>query len=263
MNERSTTAARAGRLPLFRVLAVGLGLVLAVSAIGIGSIVAADVLVRTTETDTFEVDGTIEHLVVTVDGSVTVEAGTGDGAVVVRRSTFGLRRPRVTTTFEAGVLAVRVRCNGIAVCSNDVRIEVPASAAATIRAGEATVIGLDGDVRAENAGGSVRLTDVGGAVVVDVGGGEIVGTGLRSPTVRADAGAGAIDLNFAVPPESVEARVVAGAIVIELPPTETGYRVEVSSTKGDHRSAIESTPDSPRLVTAHAGAGDVEVRPTP
>jgi len=257
------TAGRVGALVPFRILAVGFGLLIALTAIGGAAFAAANLLVRTTETDTIEIAGPVERVVVDVHGSVTIEPGAEDGTVIRRSSTFGLRRPRVRTVLEDGVLVVRVRCVGTVLCTNDVHIEVPRAAGATVHASEVRVRGLSGDVRAESQGGSIRLHDLSGDVVAEVGGGEVSGDGLRSPSVRATVGAGAIDLTFAAAPESIEADVTAGAIVIELPVTEATYRIEVSATSGESRSSVESDPDSPRLVRAHAATGDVEVRPTP
>lgn len=256
-----TSAARAGHHPAIRGIALVLGGVLTVAIVAGAAVAAANVLVRTSETDGRTLEGRVTLAEIEVEGSVDVQVGAPGRARIDRRSTFGLSRPSVTQSLVDGLLTVRISCDGLPVgCSNDVAIELPPSAEVSVRAEEIAITGLTGRIATDTEGGSVELTDVSGPVDVRAGGGSVTGTGIDSDQVRVALGAGVIELDFRSPPSEVEATAGAGAVIVSLPPGEESYRVEATSGAGDQQVDVATDPASPRRVRVDAGAGYVEVR---
>lgn len=259
---RPLTPARAGRHPVVRSLALGLGGILTVIVIGLAAVSGASVLVRSTEDATRTLEGRVERVVVRVDGSATVEGGgPTDRAEVVRRSSFGFARPEVTQTLVDGLLTVRVRCDGWSViCHSRVTVTVPSSAAVDVGAGRILVSDVEGRVDAASDGGSVELVHLDGPIDARVGGGSIIAERLGSDDVRTTAGTGAIELSFREPPEVVEADAGAGHVEVVVPTGSGAYLVDARSGLGGTDVAVATDPTSPRRIRAHAGAGGVEIR---
>ncbi len=259
-----TSAARAGRHPAMRILALVLGGLVTLTVVGVSSLAAANVLVRTSETGSQTLEGPVSRAEIQVDGSVDVRVGAAGAARIDRRSTFGLSRPGVTQGLVDGVLTVKVTCAALPViCSNDVAIELPPSAEVSIEAQEIAVTGLTSRVATDTEGGSVDLVDVSGPLDIRAGGGSVTGTGLESDQVRVSVGAGAVKLDFRAPPSDVEATTGAGAVIVTLPPGDETYRVDATSGAGDKQVDVANDPASPRRVRVNAGAGYVEVRHGP
>lgn len=259
-----TAAARAGRHPAARVLALGVGgLVTLVLLVG-SSWAAANLLVRTTERDSATLPGRVDRAVIDVHGSVEVRAGATDRVRVERRSTFGLSRPDVTQTLVDGILTVGVTCDGLpGICTNDLTIELPEDAQISVAAEQVEVVGVDGRVEVDAEGGSIELTDLSGPIDVRAGAGKVTGTRLGSDEVRASVGAGAIELTFVRPPSAVEAATGVGSVVIAVPPGDEAYRVDAASGAGSGASpdvTVATDPTSPLRIRASTGAGQVEVR---
>ncbi len=259
--ERGPVPARYGRHLALRVPTLVVGGVLALVLLGIGSYAVANVLVRTTERDAATFAGPVRRVEVHVTGSVHVRGGPADEARLTRRSTFGVHRPTVRHSLVEGLLTVRVECPGgvTVVCDNRVDLVVPTDASLSIDAFGTHVTDVDGDVEVHSGAGSVELVRVRGRVDVDVGGGAISGSDLASPEVRAAAGAGSVDLQFAIAPTDVDARSGAGSVVVTVPAGEEAYRVEADAGAGEDVVRVRTDPTSDRVIRANAGAGSVEV----
>ncbi len=254
--------ARLGRHPLVRVPTLIVGGAIALVLLAVTTYAAASLLVRTTETDSTTFEDEVRRVDVKVTGRVTITARADQGAHIDRRSTFGVQRPRVTETLEDGLLRVRVQCPwGISVvCSNDVEIAVPADVSLLIDAMGVRVTDVTGDIEVVSGAGAVELDGVTGTVGVNVGSGSIAGRDLGSTRVRAAAGAGSVDLDFATPPDDVEATSGAGSVVVAVPPGDEVYRVDANAGAGDSVVTVARDPAGERVIRANAGAGSVEVR---
>lgn len=261
------SAARLGAHPAFRVLAVGTGALIALLFVGFGAYIVASLMVSTTRTGETTLTGEVRRVEAHVRGSLTVRAGADGEVRMSRRSTFGFVEPKVEVRLDeaTGTAVVRVTCRGLTIeCGNQVTLVVPPGVDVDVSAdGSTTIEDIQGAVNARSEGGTVNLRGIGGTIDVRVGGGAILGRDLASPEVRASAGAGAIELAFLQPPDLVDTQAGAGRVLVQLPPGETTYRVEVDTGAGDHRVGVRTSADSERLIRARAGAGDVEVAYTP
>lgn len=254
-----------GRHPLVRIptLVVG-GLVTAALLAGL-TFAVANVLVRTTDTDTTTLTGEVRRADVHVTGNVTITTGPVDRVEISRRSNYGVTRPRITERLHDGLLTVRVECVGglSVICTNDVDLVVPADVSFTIDALGVDLSDVAGDVEIDSGAGSVELARLSGDIDVNVGGGSVDAHDLRSARVRAAAGAGSVELDFVTPPEDVDATSGAGSVVVWLPPGEETYRVDADAGAGSDVVTVDTDQTSDRVVRANAGAGSAEVHYRP
>jgi hypothetical protein len=254
-----------GRHPLVRIPTLVVGGLITVIVLAVGAFVVANLLVRTTETDTTTLTGEVRRADVHVTGSVIVTTGPADRVEISRRSTFGVTEPRVTENLEDGLLTVRVECvGGLSVaCTNRVELVVPADVSFTIDSLGAHISDIEGDVEINSGAGSVDLERLSGDLDVSVGGGSISGRDLRSARVQADAGAGSVELGFVTPPEDVDATSGAGSVLVWLPRGDETYRVDVDAGAGSDLATVRTDPTSDRIIRANAGAGSAEVHYQP
>ncbi len=254
-----------GRHPLVRVPTLVVGGLITLLLLATGTYAVANVIVRTTETDSTTLTGEVRRAEVHVTGRVDISVGPADRVEIDRRSTFGVRRPRVTETLVDGLLTLRVECVGgiSVVCANRVDLVVPADVSLTIHALGTTVADVTGDVEVDSGAGSVHLERLTGEIDVSVGGGSIDGTALRSARVQASAGAGSVDLSFAVPPEDVDASSGAGSVLVWLPEGDEAYRVDADAGAGSDVVTVKTDQTSDRIIRANAGAGSAEVHYAP
>lgn len=221
----------------------------------------AGVLVRTSERADDRVTGSFERVEVHVSGSIDVHPGPEGEARVIRRSDFSFERPDITQRIVDGVLELDFGCRGVSViCDHDVDLAVPPDVELVIEANHAVVTDTTGPIRIRSGGGAAEMERVSGPIDARVGGGAIIGRDLRSTHVQANAGGGSVELDFAQPPEWVDASAGAGHIGIVLPRGEATYRVDADAGLGDSRVSVRTDPVSPRIIRASAGAGDVVVR---
>jgi hypothetical protein len=254
-----------GRHPLVRIPTLVVAGLLTVVLLGGGTFVVANVLVRTTETDTTTLTGPVRRADIKVTGSVDVTTGRADRVEVARRSSFGVSRPDIVEELEDGLLTLRVECPGgiSVICTNEVELVVPADVSLTIDAMGVDLSDVEGDVEVDSGAGSVHVARLSGDVDLSVGGGSIEARDLRSPRVRASAGAGSVELGFVVPPDDVDASSGAGSVTVWLPPGDDTYRVDADAGAGSDAVTVKTDMTSDRVVRANAGAGSAEVHYQP
>ncbi len=263
---RSTTnPASWGRHPLVRIPTLLVGGLVTVALLAGITFVLANVMVRTTTTDSTTLTGEVRRADVHVTGSVTVTTGPVDRVEIERRSSYGVTEPRITEELVDGLLTVRVECVGglSVICNNRVDLVVPSDVSFTIEAHGVDVSDIQGDVEIDSGAGSVDLERLSGDLDVSVGGGSIDGHDLRSARVRANAGAGSVDLGFATPPEDVDAVSGAGSVTVWLPPGEETYRVDADAGAGSDMVTVRTDQTSDRVIRASSGAGSAEVHYQP
>lgn len=238
-----------------------------------------------------------ERTVTAYRGVATLDLRHASGDVVLVRSSD--RRVRVAVASRHGFLAghdrvaeqtggelrLRGACNflNLGTCEDDYRIEVPAGVAVAVRtsAGEATAIGLRGDLELRSSAGPVRARDVrGDTVTLRSAAGPVTAEAVRARRLelRSNAGdvraaesvasivlartaAGPVDVELLGPPRSVEARSNAGPVTVVVP--DVGYDVEADTSAGPEEVLVGQRPDAERTIVARSNAGPVTVLPLP
>lgn len=244
------------RAPL---LVVG-GLV-AVVVLALATTTVASTLVRTTERTSRTFTGLISRVEVRASGRVEIAVGADDEVVVRRTLTFGLSRPRTVERRDGDTLVLKAGCAGLMVdCDTTLRLTVPRDTEIDVAAEDTEISDVAGPISADSDTGAIVLDRVSGPLRLNVGAGAVEGTDLRSPEVVAGVGAGSVVLDFAAPPERVEARAGAGGVEISLPPGEESYAVDASAGAGETDIRVRTDPASARVIRADAGAGSAIVR---
>lgn len=142
-------------------------------------------------------------------------------------------------TCPSGVDNVTINVNG---CSVSYLVKVPRRIAVQIdsQAGVVTLTGLAGQLAVTSSTGSVNASE------------------LTSATVTARATAGAITLDFATPPNTVDAQAQVGAVTVLLPAGNT-YAVDAGSQVGNVEVTVQRDPVSMHRVAAQSQVGSVTV----
>jgi DUF4097 and DUF4098 domain-containing protein YvlB len=158
------------------------------------------------------------------------------------------------------------------------RREAPVTVKANV--GSVELVGVRGDVELRTDAGSIKAIDCIGSVTAssDAGAitlerqhgeridlrasaGSITGKALEVAHLSASTDAGAIRIEHATPPVSVEASCTVGAATIELPRDEYEIDQQVSGLGRAKLEGLESTPGATRTVRVKSnGVGSVTVR---
>jgi hypothetical protein len=228
-------------------IAVVAGGAVALLAVSLGGLIAANTLLDHEQTDSFTIAGPVTKVIVSsAAGNVDVVAADVDRVSVEQTSRWLTDEPEPTRTLAGGVLRLGDECLGgwaIFRCETDYDITVPR--------------GVDVDVDVE--AGNVSVTGVDGTLVLHSDAGNLDGTRLAAESVRADSDAGNVRLAFSAAPTSLDADSDAGNVELELPRAE--YAVETDTDSGDTSvSGIVSYDLAAHTVRASSDAGDVTIR---
>jgi hypothetical protein len=199
------------------------------------------------------------------EGSVRLEPSPDGNVHVSAKGVYSLSRPRlITSVTGTSVTVTGKEClGGILICSQDIRVQVPASfrISAYSAGGGVRASGLTGDLVLTSAAGDVRVEGLTGKLTLSSSAGDVHGDALRSTEVTASSSAGDVSLTFAVDPTRVDATSSAGDVRVRVPNT-VSYRVTTQSSGGDRVSTVHENSDSARTINARSSAGDVSVRPS-
>ena len=144
---------------------------------------------------------------------------------------------------EDGVLRAVIDCDGDDLCLADWYAEVP--------------LGTAIEIRAES--GAVKLTGVDADVAAVVGEGTVEGVGLASPTFDLTVDAGAVDLEWAVPPTSLTISVESGDVALTLP--IGAYRCDLAAPAGEVDTGdITCDPAATAALTISTQTGDITLQ---
>jgi hypothetical protein len=259
---------------------LGIGVVLSVATIAWGALLLVDLLGRTSEDRSTTLPATGGRLVVSSSGGdVRVAAGDVADVRVLAHLRYGLSAPRLVQEATADGVHLDASCPWYSsFCSVDYEITVPARLAVraessggsiTVRGvsgavntdssgGSITVADTTGSVRARSSGGGITISSAAGPVELDTSGGDVVATGLRGDAAAESSG-GSVRLVFDAPPTSVRASSSGGHVEVLLPRVEGGYRVDASSSGGDHAIGVPTDPASSRRVVVRSSGGDARV----
>lgn len=177
-------------------------------------------------------------------------AAAGSELVVVEHVTEGLTSPnRTAVRGSGGALRLSTSCPvGVSNnCGVNYTIAVPVGVAVNADSGNGNVdargLSTTGPLKLSSGNGDVTATGIdAGNVTLESGNGNVTATLDRAPT-RLDASSGNGDVTLTVPNSTYAVRVTSG-----------------NGTVSDDTLRID--PNSPRLITANSGHGDVTVRAT-
>lgn len=196
----------------------------------------------------YEVGRRVDRLVVRADaGGVTV-TGTEDERPpeVTERLHYDRRKPQTSHRIENGTLVLTATCpsRGARQCWVDYTITVERSV----------------EVAAETGAGNIVVEDTVRPVEASADAGDVRATGLAGSSAIASSDAGGVLLEFASPPDKVDATTSAGDVTVRLP-DGTSYAVEADTEVGERTVRVPADPGSARRVQVRSDVGDVSVLP--
>ena len=119
------------------------------------------------------------------------------------------------------------------------------------------VRGITGSTRVKVGAGSIDLDDMAGSLDQRFGASGVEATRLRSRLMSATSGAGSVNLEFAAPPDGIEAEVGAGSVDIEVPRDTTTDRIVTGQGEARLTVGVPTDAQSSRVLDAQAGAGSI------
>lgn len=198
-------------------------------------------------------------------GDVTI-LPSPDGRVHARaESRYGLREPEITA--ESGPTGVRLasRCvSGGGGCETTWTIAVPTATSVSVDSwsGRTAVRDLTGPVVVDTAG-EVSLAGLSGEVTVRTSYGDVIGTGLRTPSLTVTTRSGSVDTTLVEVPRRVSLSSSDQGDVVLAVPGVRPYRVDADhGLFGEQRITVPQDPTADASLHARTTGGQVTVRPT-
>ncbi len=242
------------------------GTILVVATIAWGGFNLIDLLAHgeTTEREAFAAEDVRTVSIDNDNGAVVVVGTDTDTIRLDAEIGDGLRDTGYSWEVVDGVLEVAGHCPmfGSYWCDVDYRLEVPHGVDVVINSDNDRVYvsDVDGNVDINADNGRVELVRLSGAVRAETDNGRLVGDDLSSASVIAYSDNGRVELDFAEPPSSVEARTSNGSVEVVLPDVDGGYNVDTQTDNGGEDVTVIDDPTSDRTVIAETDNGNVTVR---
>lgn len=256
------------------------GSVLAVLAVGYGTLGAVGLTAYERQTVRQVVTEPVSGIDVDVDGSTRVLGEDRADVLVESVLTRGLTSPGHRVEVVDGRLEIEGDCGVLSFgwCEVRTTVRLPLDSDVTVRGSGSTRVegvagavdvasgggglalsDLDGPVSAATGGGGVTATDLGGPLDLRTGGGHIDGRDLRAPTVTVRSAGGGIDLTFVADPTRVDVETGGGGIRIEVPDGDVAYAVDARTAGGGVETSVRTDPSSDRTIRARSGGGDITI----
>lgn len=173
-------------------------------------------------------------------GDVLVEARPGDQVRVA--VDFGGLGQDVGHRVEDGVLFLDYDCGGPELCGGDISVEAPPRTLLELDlgAGDVTLEGMSGDLRAAVGAGAISASD------------------LHAPTAHFATGAGEIAASFGSTPSRIDAVVATGSIDLEVPSGSYALFLDAKAGSIDVDGIVED-PEAPNVIQAETAAGSISI----
>jgi DUF4097 and DUF4098 domain-containing protein YvlB len=199
------------------------------------------------EETSYQVEQQVTALVVNARAAaVAIEAGDGPVSVTER---YRWSDAKPATAHQVNGQTLRLTESGCGGndnvrCETQFRVRVPrgTSAEVSAQAGAVKVNGLGGDVRVTTQAGAVEAS------------------GLSADTVVVQTQAGALRLEFAEAPATLQATTELGAVTIRVP-GNVAYAVDARSDVGSSRVSVREDAASPHKISVKTQVGAVTVEP--
>jgi DUF4097 and DUF4098 domain-containing protein YvlB len=208
--------------------------------------------------------GPVEELQIRAGGGdVMLLPARGDDVVVDSRARGALQTPQLEVDVNGYDVDVSGGCSEFSFghCEATLVVQVPAGTAVRVDAssGDLSAEGLNANVTLHTASGDVRARRLSGRLDLDTASGDVDGANLRSDSVRAHTASGDVELDFALPPDTVDADSSSGDVRIFVPRGPESYSVQVDTDSGDETIDVDRDAGAPRLLRADTSSGDVEI----
>lgn len=253
-------AARAGRHPATRVIALVLGGLLTLGLIGAGSLIGVNLMVWSSDESSELIAEPVDRVTLEVDGSITIEEATDDQVRVRRQSNYGFKKPKVSIATAGGVLSVSAQCDraAVSICSNHLVLSVPTDTDVKIEAShDVDITGMSGRTDIRVSTGDITLRDMTGSIDAEAATGTIGAVGLESePTTLRSFGG--LRAEFDRPPDDLLVNASTGRIDVRVP-RETAYLVDAVSDADVTRIDVATDPASSHRIVARADLGAVDI----
>jgi hypothetical protein len=206
------------------------------------------------------------RLVVDVGSSdLRLVPGGGPGLEVRRWLSGTAARPGHSSwTLADGTLRLSIDCTGLVLsCGSRFQVALAPGVSVVVHSGSGAVSvdGLTGPVVINGGSGSVQVTGTSGPLQISTGSGDIIGSAIRSPSVRTRSNQGSADIGFAAAPRLVDLSCGSGNATARVPTAGHQYQVQVSSGTGAARSRVPDDSRSASIVRVTSGQGSAQVRP--
>ena len=198
------------------------------------------------EQTSYQVDQPVTALVVEARAAaVAIEAGAGPVSVT-ERYRFSENKPSTAHRVDGQTLRLTESgCGDDNVrCETEFRVRVPSGTSTQVTA----------------QAGAVKLNGLGGDVRVTTQAGAIEGAGLSADTVVVQTKAGAMTLEFAEAPTTLQVTTELGAVTIRVPGSAT-YAVDARSDAGSRKVSVREDASSPHKISVKTSLGAVTVEP--
>ncbi len=197
------------------------------------------------KTESYEVTDKVIRLTVKGEaGDVVVNETDRTGIKVTENMNWRNNKPEPSHEVKGDVLELSYDCKRtFDNCWVDYTIEVPKAV----------------KVKIDNGAGDITLRSLTGEVEATTGAGDIDANGLAGKRLFAETGAGALDLKFSSPPDSVEVETGAGDATLRVP--QGPYHVTTDTGVGSAEVKVTDDAGAPRKISISSGVGDVRILP--
>lgn len=210
----------------------------------------------------FPVQG--DHIVVDLNGGGDLRLSTGKpgGVLVDSEVTWSLSRPKMSWTYDAGVLHLETAdyLSPFGHFSRSFSVLVPPSMSVDVRSGSGDISAVDlaGDLKLETGSGAVTVFNATGRLELKDGSGDIFVSGASSSVVNAHTGSGDVHLILETAPVTVDAATGSGDLTVEVP-AGTRYQVRKETHSGSTGGDVSSYPQAANTISATTSSGSVTV----
>ena len=227
--------------------------------VGVWSILAALVPVKTTTQHADYTQSTSEIQISLANGNISLAAAAGAGVRLDRTLTWQRNPPDVRETWSGGTLRISTACT--ADCTADYVLDVPPGTQIQARTahGTITTTGLTGTQDLASAAGAITVSGATGQLTAQTLSGDITALGLRCAWSSLHTASGAVAAQYLTTPDQVTADSDAGDIAVSVPDNGMHYRVLAFTATGSPDVGLAQSQASTSTIAATTLAGTVRI----
>ncbi|MGW6195866.1 DUF4097 family beta strand repeat-containing protein [Kribbella sp. NPDC055110] len=200
-------------------------------------------------------------------GSATIEVRPGDGTEIKvdRQSSRNMFGSDPSEKYHESEGTLELNSGGCGFlsfgCKTTYVLTVPRDLKLTVESssGNMTIAGIEGATELKSSSGNIEVHDVRGPLDLKSSSGDLEADGLTATSVTAHSSSGSTSLDFAVAPQTVEAKTSSGDVSIRIPSGTESYKVDTATSSGDEAANVSNNPNATRTITAKTSSGDVSI----